>query len=339
MKSFPKESISSKFSSRAGFTVIELLVAAAITIMLAGILLAMTSGVLRAWNRTSGSLSVNSEAQLIFDVLKEDLQSAVYRNDFGVWMAVEILDKTNSVTGRDWTLTSESGNLKPDAMISERLQDPSGDELPLSETRYGLGGTWLRFFTAGNGEPPQAIAYQLARRKITGDPTLNANLAETRYMLYRSTITPEMTLQRGFNLNTNPFPAAAREPKPGYTTAGNPLISPRSGEVIGTDVIDFGIRLYWTPNSNLVPLFPINSSGEWAFQKEYFAYGSASNPFPDAVDVMIRILTPEGARMLQNLEEGMIPPEGGLFDEAWWNIATEHSRVFTQRIHLKTRPL
>src|SRR5690625_132104 len=188
MRSFSKSSIHSNSGNgnRSGFTIIELLVAAAVTAVLAGILLTMTNGVLRPWHKTTGSPSAHSEAQLTFDMLKEDLQSAVFRHDGGGWLAVEVLDSQASSGGRDWTVTSGSGSFKPDGNISKALDPLSSNHLPFDETRYGLGGTWLRFFTTAGGTQPRAVAYQLARRKITGNPTLNTNPAETRYMLYRS---------------------------------------------------------------------------------------------------------------------------------------------------------
>jgi len=343
MKSF-STIYKNQMKNRRGFTLIELLVATAVTAMLAGILLAMTNGVLRSWNQTTGNLSANSEAQLIIGLLKQDLQSAIYRNNHGVWMAVEVLERSTDVNNRNWTLTSRSNNrIKPDNNLSQLREISGGTELPLADTRYGLGGSWLRFFTTGGSDEVTAVAYQIARRKVTGDPIDNTNLAETRYMLYRSIVSPRETLEKGFNLNTNPFPLSP-EPPANYNNPGNPLLNPPPGEVIGNNVIDFGVRLYSldrTPSGVVLePLFPVNASGRWSENhKEYFAYGSASNPFPDVVDIMVRILTKEGAQLIQNLEEGRIPPRNGSFDDTWWEIAEEHSRVFTQRIYVNTRPL
>lgn len=324
---------------RSGFTIIELLVAAAVTAVLAGILLMMTNGVLGAWNRTSGTLSTNGEARLIFSVIKEDLQSAVFRNDHGVWMAVTVLDDTTSIAGKEWTQTSASGNIKPDTTISQKREDTSNPDMPMVETRYGLGGSWLRFFTTGGEAEPRAVAYQLARRKITGDPVDATNPAEVRYMLYRSQVGPGGTLARGFNLDKNPSPPAPA-PKAGYTDPTNPIIIPPNAEVLGNNVIDFGVRLYSRNGTTLKPIFPVDLSDEWDDDHlEYFAKGSATQPYPDVVDVMVRVLTEEGAKLIANLEEGRLPPENGNFEQTWWDIAEEHSQVFTQRIYVNTQPL
>ncbi len=351
----PQQRSPSRLHSRHGFTVIELLVAATVTAMLAGILLIMTNGVLNVWNRTSGLLGTNAQAELIFDVLTDDLQSAVRRNDGRVWLAVEILEDPVDIINHQWTDTSVSGNIKPGGTISRKREDPSNANMPLEETRYGLGGAWLRFFTGSSGDGTRAVAYQVARRRITGDPKDPGNPAPIRYMLYRSEYNVAETLARGFDLNpTGFFPTGV-----GYTGSGNKLIDPPSAEVMGNNVIDFGIRLYARQlptgglpgGATLRPIFPADpSTDEWDNDVTgYLAVGLAQAPgysggtrrdvYPDVVDVMVRILTDEGVKQITNLEDGFVlPPSSMTFEEAWWAIAEEHSRVFTRRIFLNTSP-
>jgi len=50
-----------------GFTLLELMVAAAVTALLAALLLSVTSQVLGAWSRVSGQLTVTSQANIILD--------------------------------------------------------------------------------------------------------------------------------------------------------------------------------------------------------------------------------------------------------------------------------
>src|SRR5690625_7106357 len=95
MKSVSTTSMNQSQDCRRAFTIIELLVATAVTALLAGILLTMTNSVLNSWNRTSGSLSANSEDQLIFGLLKQDLQSAVSQYNHGAWMAVEEMGRAH----------------------------------------------------------------------------------------------------------------------------------------------------------------------------------------------------------------------------------------------------
>ena len=306
---------------RVGFTIIELLVAMAVTAILAGILLTMTNSVLNAWNRTSGSLSANAEAELIFGMLTEDLQSVLFVNDGNVSFAADVLNNSGSLNGHDWS--SSSGNFKPAGTDSNQR----GGDIALAETRNGLGGMWLRFFTTGNGGQPQAVAYQIARRHITGDPTSGTNKAPVRYMLYRSTY--GTTVRSGYDL---------MDPTTYMSTGINPLWSPPNGNVIGTNVIDFGVRLYFWNGPILEPAFPYGGSNWSNTPLSYRANGtSGGGEFPNVVDVMVRILTEEGAKQIAALEDGFIPP-GTSFDKTWWEIAEANSKVFTQRIYVNTQP-
>ena len=74
----------------AGFTLIELIVATAITVLLAGLLIAITSGILSSWNRSRGRLTTSNQAKLALDILTTDLEGALMRNDDNVWLAATV---------------------------------------------------------------------------------------------------------------------------------------------------------------------------------------------------------------------------------------------------------
>jgi hypothetical protein len=71
--------------------------------------------------------------------------------------------------------------------------------------------------------------------------------------------------------------------------------------------------------------------------------------FPDFADVMLRVLTDEGARIIEAYENGrsVAPPNpSGSGQTAaqwqksyWWTLALEHSQVFVERIPIASRPL
>ena len=54
-------------------------------------------------------------------------------------------------------------------------------------------------------------------------------------------------------------------------------------------------------------------------------------PPPDVVDVMVRVLSEEGARILENYESGSFP---NTEEVDWWSIAEEHSKVYFRRIKI-----
>jgi hypothetical protein len=62
--------------------------------------------------------------------------------------------------------------------------------------------------------------------------------------------------------------------------------------------------------------------------------------FPEVVDVMIRVLTDEGARLVAAFEAGRLQPPAGVDPgDHWWTLAEAHSQVFTERIAVAGRPL
>ena len=148
--------------NEAGLTLVELVVAAGLTTLLAAFLLTFSGRLLDDWNRSSGKLAAYQEARLALDVFKRDLQSMVFRAD-----------------GREWLRS-----------------------LPASVTPGSKHGDWLMFYahvldhdseiTEGSGLC--AVSYRLARRDpITGDPAVPI------YGLYRAVVVPEVTLSVAFD--------------------------------------------------------------------------------------------------------------------------------------------
>lgn len=74
---------------RSAFTLIEIMVATVIMVVLVGLVIQITSEVLKVWNRTSGKLSANAEARIALDLITQDLETAVIRNNRKQWLRVE----------------------------------------------------------------------------------------------------------------------------------------------------------------------------------------------------------------------------------------------------------
>lgn len=376
-----RQRIREESRAKSGFTIIELLVATAVTTVLVGMMIMMTSGVLTAWNRTSGTLSANNQAQLILDQVAQDLQASLFRfdpsNPEAVWLAVEVLDQwpsggghtlTNLRDDREWVTVAPA---EPQSVIIKpiRTQSPLSyrlEELDLADCRYGVGGAWLRFFsngTQGQNTAPTVVSYQIIRRHVTTtNPPVTPNPAEIRYMLYRSEIGGwEGPLRYGYDLagtSSGPGPGiGSPNPSPARhyadSTHSGGLINPRNSDIIGNNVIDFGVRLYTREGGVLDPLYPANPvtlEFDNNFPR-YLADGSTSpspgggpgtirGPFPDVADIMVRVLTDEGARQIQNLEARLTYPnvtDVNQRRELWWEIAEANSRVFTRRVFLNQK--
>jgi len=306
---------------RRAFTLVELLVAAGLTVMIAGLCLTVLTSSLTRWNRAQGLLAAEAAARGIFDQLERDLRGAVFRDDGGVWLAVSV-EQTSGVSG-SWVMGT-----KP---VAASL-DPAATSL--GDARFGVGGVWLRFITAnsapdleGNGtDVPVAVSYQLIRRPAS----LSAQ--SVNYAIYRAQAGPKATFDAGYDLSAGCYNTPSDE----IGTAGS-LVSPGYAQALARNVIDFGVRFYrretdpLTGNASLVTVFPRDNS-----QLEYrVASGpkadAGASPAPEMVDIFVRVISDAGARQLEALESGRLTGD-------WWKIATAQSWVFTRRVWLRAAP-
>ena len=147
------------------------------------------------------------------------------------------------------------------------------------ESRFGVAGCWLRFFSqspeldpnAKNHGSARAIGYQIIRYGLTGSPSSRA-----KYQLFRSDVSARNTFEAGYNLHpdggydssaslTSLDPSDLGTPRiPSSIT--NPIVtdgtdySPTSFS-LASNIIDFGIRAYHLEKNsfgtgNLVQIFP-----------------------------------------------------------------------------------
>ena len=358
-------------SQKSGFTVLELLVAVSVTALLAGMLLNITSQVVSTQTQASGDLETNQVAQFILDRIQEDLHCAIYRNDGNVWMAATILEDTDN--SDSWVEASAENHRKlllritPTIGLKElRSFANANNQISTSDSRFGVAGTFFRFFTqapeldpkAENSGGARAVSYQIIRYGIT-----KASTSRSRYQLFRSDVSVQETFKAGYDLHPSSEPYSqgtngSREP----ANIKNPVFN-EGGELstdfsLASNIIDFGIRAYLIDKNSygtghLKQIFPdVNETtrgGEYGdiptAEYEYWAtsntnYRASEKPsrlyaFPEVIDVMVRILTTEGASAISAYEEGLIPtPSGKNPDEYWWEIAEKNSEVYTRRVRV-----
>lgn len=364
-------------SKLRGFTVLELIVAVSVTAVLSGMLLLISRQVLETQSVSSAELERNQIAHFVLDQIQEDLQCALYRNDGNVWMAMSLLNESDN--SGSWIESKKSSFAKPPLNSlriiesdwpSDALQDAEIDSLgqgPFAKSRFGLAGTWLRFFTQSPELDPQAkgdgaaraVSYQIIRYGITGSSN-----SRKRYHLFRSDVSAKNTFEAGYNLhpeNDSWYGSDASNISVDPNFLGTPrvpstLINPvieEGGDYLptsfslATNIIDLGIRAYHLEKNsfgtgNLVQIFPPidqdspgNLLAEEFLATSHIPYQVITDPtfylFPDVVDVMVRVLSEEGARMLESFENGDFP---NMEEVDWWSIAEEHSKVYFRRIKI-----
>ena len=367
LKEMPSKKSQFQKAISKGFTILELLVAVSVTALLAAMLLNITSQVVSTQTEASGDLETNQIAQFILDRVQEDLQCAISRNDGNVWMAAKVLnDEANS---GQWKAAKVNNNKKPVEESKRLFKDdwPSTSQNPLMEangqgslldSRFGVAGTWLRFFTQSSELDPsiknnggaRAVSYQIVRFGLTASPTSRA-----RYQLFRADVNTENTFNVGYNLHPvdGDYKLSGSNGPREAQTIINPIFQASNGESptgfsLASNIIDFGIRAYIIDKNSkgtgfLKQIFPRLDLTNHDY--EYFATSHTDtnyqadpnqkflNAFPEVVDVMIRILTTEGESAISALEEGLTPiPSGSSPGEYWWEIAEKYSEVYVRRI-------
>jgi len=238
----------------------------------------------------------------------------------------------------------------------------------LEYIRFGQAGVWLRFFstpsdsntTLATTTAPVAISYQLTRAHIGGDTA--SRTTPISYILFRSAVTPQNTFTAGYDL----LNSADYNTENG--TEGDPgnVRKPTAKQVIANDVIDFGVRIYHrNAAGDLVEAFPAARDATGKLLSEAgaapgqpgnapFSYVATSAPspsyngfdgkldrtvggMPEVIDVMVRILTPEGVRQIRAYEENPTLIGATASDAKWWEIAEANSKVYTRRIEIQAK--
>lgn len=325
--------------NKSAFTLMELLVAVAITVVLAGLMLMVVTNTLDLWRKTQDAFTTSAQATLALDLIERDLQAAVFRADDENWLAAEVINTPASLAFHGWTTRV---SMKPAGAESQRLVPESGHgSAPLiAEARFGLSGVWLRFVTTNlesSGALPVAVSYQLARRPVSG-AIAATNPADVRYTLFRSAISPGGTLAVGNDVTAAGYASASATPA--GTRNPRTLTNPNTADALASNVVDFGVWLQVREPATgaLRRIYPADN-----LDLLHVAHDLGAAPddrrFPEVADVMIRVLSEQGAALLAEMEQGgghLIRPRHHATDaEWWWGIVETHSRVYFRRVILR----
>jgi len=327
---------------RRAFTLIELLIAVTITLALAAAMLKVTIDVLGVWQRAQNQHAQNTAAKQVLDTLERDLQATVWRRDATKSFALDILDTPAALANHGWLFPS--GPMKPSnggSLLPLPPVDASAGIPLLENARFGLSGTWLRFIASNvesGGTMPVVIAYQIARRPVTGDTTL-ANPAPSRYALYRTAVSTTETFSQGYDVTSANYSSSSNTPSgitsSTYRNRAN-VMNPSHANLLASNVVDFGCWLYRrNSDGSLTRIFPDGTSDVLHIaQGDSTANGTR---YPEVADVFLRVLSDAGATLIEALESGRAvrPAEFTTDADWWWSVVEANSIVVTRRIELK----
>jgi hypothetical protein len=342
--------------------------------MIAGFIAVIVQNVSVVWSRSGNRLGTDAQARIVLDQLQLDLQGARYRDDGNVWLAADVLNNT----GNSGVWQAAQRNPKPATNLSLQMTPPD-----IANARFGVAGVWLRFFSTSRGSntaatpasisAPVAVGYQLVRRFTATNP---ANL-NTAYLLHRTEVRPGAVgtgstlrpgvLESGYDIVSAAYSGSGSGSDNNGTNTADPRAIRTPGgprvldAVIADNVIDFGVRCYVRDASvpgGLRLIFPANANGTPSNATNAPLRGRlpSTTPttvenydrltiFPDVIDVMVRILTEQGAQLMANVERIQTPtlPVPAKYNnnaqEWWWGVAQENSHVYTRRIVVNAKPL
>jgi Tfp pilus assembly protein PilW len=321
-----------------GFTLLELLVAVTLTLGIAAVMFTVTSGTLTLWRRTQDNFTTTAQAKLALDFLERDLQAGIFRRDAATtWLAVTVTNSSSGLTNQGWQIATR---MKPATAESlQLLPNPAnGRNATIAQARFGLSGAWLRLLATNvetSGSFPVAVSYKIARRPVSGTNVSTSNLAEVRYSLFRSAVATDTTFATGNDVLTGY--ASSSDTAPASRSAASLTNPNTTNDTLLSNVVDFGVWLYVRDSSGaLRRIFPADAADLTHTARDPGGAPDA-NRYPQVADVMVRVLSDDGARQIAAVEQGVVSRPSGYVSDAewWWAVVEANSSVFVRRVEMK----
>ena len=294
--------ISRQKKHQRAFTLIEIMVATVIMIVLTGLVIQITSEVLKVWSRSSGKLAANAEARIAMDLLTQDLEAAVFRNNGLQWLRSE-KDSTSLGTNT----------------VALRLFAPTLDR------PEGPGDICAIAYQLENRDPVSGSAEQ-------GDP---GDPDDRFWTLYRLVVNPQDTftgLMGKSNQGSLPNKDASNWTGVGVSES---IVGIDGSNYLVQNVVNFEVDFHVQDDDE-------SSTETLVTDADGTIYGGQSSTVgPQAqtlayrqplayAEIRLTIVSDVGAQLLQNITK--IP-------ETEEEVIRQHGEVFTRRVNLLARPL
>lgn len=303
-----------KSIAKRAFTLIEIMVASVIMVVLVGLVIQITSEVLKVWTRSSGKLAANAEARIAMDMITQDLETAVFRNNGQQWLRVDApLPDGYRADGEI------NSNTSKDQTVGLKLFSPA-----LDRPKFEADGT-----TAIPGDIC-AIGYRLKYKKsYTNGPDV--------YALYRMIVDPKRTFDDYLGSGD---PDASPQ---GDLTATSYAQEDWAEATIEDDanylvsnIVEFKVLVYELDTSTDPDSAKLMNADEDHLLDADYAYGGkleagvmSTNQLLYA-DIILTVVSDAGLEMLDVIDK--IPEDA---DE----VVALHGDTFTRRVNFMAHPL
>lgn len=309
--------------AKRAFTLIEIMVATVIMVVLVGLVIQITSEVLKVWTRSSGKLSANAEARIAMDMITQDLETAIFRNNKMRWLVAE----DNLVTGPT--------RLKP--LTTKLLLFTPALDRPKKVPGSGVPGTPIPGDIC-------AVSYEL----VYQDPISGlADKLDNVFALHRRLIDSKTTFEALMGAgNQETFSSWNSAVVPSSVP---PLKYPKTEDpdfYLSGNVADFKVTFYVvedgdpaTANEFTGTNLRLNGeSGSATLGAEAVNAPSAMQQPLAYADIRLVVISDEGAEILRNLD---LNRSGTGYDDpkTEQDVIVEHGEVFIRRVNFMAHPL
>ena len=288
-----------------GYTLIEILVSTTIMLILSGLAIQITAEVVKIWGRSSGKLATLSEARIAMDIIANDLEGVVLRNDRTEWFRAENVFLK-------YPVKSKSIALRFFSVIKDKPTDSQGNTIPGDVS---------------------AIAYNLHYV----NPIDGSDRGEKSFVLYRMEVDPETTYN-------NLLDVSKRDTLPNKRSRiwglGNTIKGKNGGNFLAKNIVNFDIEFHVEDDGNSsTPTLYFERSIKNP-NKSVIYGGKFATVGPQAelehyqralafADIKLTVISDEGADMMRIIDKLPETPE---------DVIRLHGEEFIRRVHFPVRP-
>ncbi|CAA6677191.1 MULTISPECIES: prepilin-type N-terminal cleavage/methylation domain-containing protein [unclassified Lentimonas] len=302
-------------TAKRAFTLIEIMVATVIMVILVGLVIQITSEVLKVWTRSSGKLSANAEARIAMDMITQDLETAVFRNNGQQWLRVD--GPETLAAGAPYTSQTVALKLFTPALDRDKLESDGVTAIPGDIC---------------------AVAYRLAYQESYDQNGVAADDRVSVYALYRSVARADDTfdLLMGSRSDTASPQLILDASGPSFWTETN--ITAAENYLV-SNIVDFKVLIYENDPTaaSTVPVnvdANLNLSGDYAYGGTDATLTGGTSQLPLLyADVMLTVVSDEGLELLS------LPSLAGSGYNDVDDVVREHGDTYTRRVNFMAHPL